>query len=152
MKHLFFFFVFISLLLSINSVFAGNDTNSYVCDPDVIERNLLTRTCWFYDSEGQKVIDTITGYAGKTEVYKHLIDIEGRYDLIMTTLLDPAGGLISGPGGYAKMTIEHNLHESGPVCRYHYIPDDPVNDLCGFTRRYFDEKNMPVQVNNIETV
>ena len=130
------------------AAFAEDEKNVCMYDDDVIDGNLLTHSCWFYDDAGQKTIDPEAGYAGKTNVYEHLIDIEGRFEEILEMYLDPDGNLISGPNGYAKMTTDYVLHEDGPVCRYMYDPGAPVNDICAFTRRYFDANEEPVFVRN----
>lgn len=131
------------LMTSTNSAQAIFPDNCIVSEPDEIDGNLLTRRCWYYNEEGQKIIDPTEGYAGRVEVFEHLLDEEDRYELVEATFLDPDGNLILRPDGYARMTVDYVIHEDGPVCRL-YSPYKPEDDICGYTQRYYDTENNPV--------
>ncbi len=146
MKKTIIFLAFLLHGISSISVLADNSVNNCVYDTDIKDDKYLTQTCWFYDETGHKIIDPSAGYAGKTDIYEHILDAANRYEQIQTIYLDPEGNLMTGPDGYAKMTTDYILHESGPVCRLSDNSGDPANDLCGFTRRYFDENENPVLV------
>lgn len=131
-------------MIPAKSARAAFPDNCIVSEPDEIDGDLLTRRCWFYNEEGQKVIDPTEGYAGRVEVFKHLLAEEGRYELIDAMFLDPEGNLMLRPDGYARMTTDYVLHEEGPVCRWYYTPGEAMNDICGYTQRYYDTEGNPV--------
>lgn len=129
---------------SANSAKAAYPDKCIVSEPDEVDGDLLTRRCWFYNEDGQKIIDPAEGYAGRVEVYEHLLEEEGRYELVEAMYLDPEGNLMLRPDGYARMTTDYVLHEDGPVCRWWYTPGESLNDICGYTQRYYDTEGNPV--------
>ncbi len=150
MKKTVLLIVSLIFLMTAAAAYADESTDTCVYDPDILQENLLTRICWFYDEAGQKTVSPEAGYAGRAAVYEHLLDAEGRYEQIAEMFLDPDGNLMAGPDGYAKMTTAFVLHDSGPVCRWWYTPGDPENDLCGYTRRFFDADENPVLITHAD--
>lgn len=152
MKKIMNFYVLIILVISAVSVFADNSQNTCTYEPDIKDEKYLIRTCWFHDDAGHKIIDQSAGYAGKTDIYEHILDVDGRYEHIQEKFLDPNGNLMNGPDEYAKMTTDYTLHEGGPSCRMQPDLDDPTNNLCGFTRSFFDANENPALVKNVDTI
>jgi len=148
MEKKLFLIVSLFIMIMMYSVCIAYADNTCVFGPDIKEDNQLIRTCWFYDEAGKKIIDPVSGFAGRTEIYEHLLDIEDRYEQVMEIYLDPEENLMNGPYGYAKMTTVYDLYASGPVCRYWYTSEDPENNICGYTHRYFDADEKPVLVRN----
>jgi len=143
MKKIVIIFALITIAISISIAFA-EDNITRECDPDIIEGSFKTTTCWYYNNSKEKVIYPKLKYAGEMDVYEDILPGDDSFSHVSTTYLDPEGNPMVGPYGYAKVTIEYQLHEDGPVCRYWYLEPDPDNDVCGYTYRYFDADGEPV--------
>ncbi len=151
MKKTIWIILFLIIAMTAAAASASFDKDNCVYEPDITDEDHIIRTCWFYDSDGEKAIDPESGYAGKTEVYEHLINVDGRYELVRVEYLDPDGNLMPGPDGYAGMTAEYDLYRGGPVCRDWYTISDPNNNICGYTYRYYDADKNPVMIHNFDS-
>ena len=139
-KFLILITLFVAAILT--SVIFAEDDFKWKCEADLIEGTVKTTTCWYYSSDGEKVVHPEKGYAGKTDVYGKILPDSGSYNQISVSYLDPDGNPMIGPNGYAKVTIEYELQkEDEPVCAYW---KNLADGICGYTYRYFDTDGEPV--------